>query len=277
MTPPRTFPRYVFSGHAIGAAGHIRRIGTNTGLNHLIPAQAASVLPPTGGLAQGASNRYRFPITDPRPMTLFSVDKASSSAVGRCLDNEQYETEVQVDIENMEWVEKLRIGLVRLHMLSKYKMGDAEPTLSTNGSKLEGVMLGNVEAKIELDDTPLPACAAQPQLATHYRNQDAGYRQQYAWRYATPAGAPEISQHGVYYRCSIVKHIELVGPESEKAGMSVDGYSIKWPGFGKIVLGEIHVKGNDRQITMVRLAMGSDAGGSGSGGSGQSNGAVSGG
>jgi hypothetical protein len=75
----------------------------------------------------------------------------------------------------------------------------------------------------------------------------------------------------------VVRSIELVGPEAEKQGMTVHGYTITWKGFGKIIFGEVYVKGNDRQLTMVRLAMGSDAGGSGSAGSGQSNGTVSGG
>jgi len=277
VTPPtRTVPRYIFSGHAIGAQAHFRRLETASGLNHHIPTQAASVLPPTGGLSQGSATGYRYRVDQPRPWTLFSVDKASSSAAGRCIDSDRYETEVEVDLEELGVVEKLRIGLVRLHMLSTYQMGATAPVLSTTGSKLESVWLGNVEAKIELDDAPLCACGAQTELATHYRGKDAAYRQQYSWRYATPAGAPEIAAHGVYYRCSIVRHIELVGPDSEKAAMIVDGYSIKWHGFGKIVLGEIHLKGSERQLTMVRLEMGSSAGGSGSGGSGQSNGSVSG-
>jgi hypothetical protein len=52
----------------------------------------------------------------------------------------------------------------------------------------------------------------------------------------------------------------------------VDGYAIHWKGFGRIVLGEVHVKGNGRCVTLVRLAIGSDAGGPGAVRSGQSNG-----
>ena len=54
--------------------------------------------------------------------------------------------------------------------------------------------------------------------------------------------------------------------------MSVDGNMIVWKGFGRIILGEIHVKGHERRLTMVRLAMGSNAGGTAAAGDGQSNG-----
>jgi hypothetical protein len=59
--------------------------------------------------------------------------------------------------------------------------------------------------------------------------------------------------------------------------MSVDGHTIVWTGFGRIILGEVHVKGHERRLTMVRLAMGSDAGGTGAAGDGQSNGTPTGG
>lgn len=273
--PKRSVPRYVFSGHAIGAAAHFRRLDSATGLNHLVPSQAASVLPPTGGLSQSSSADYSYRVQDPRPRTLFSVAKASSSAAGRCLeDDNKYETEVQVDLEGVEVVEKLRIGLARLHLLSTFTMGSDEPVVTTTGSRVESLSLGLVKAKIEWDDEPLCACGTHSQLAKYYSAKDDNYRQKYAWRFATPAGAPEMAAHGPHYKFSIVRGIELAGEEKDKQDISTDGYTITWKGFGRIILGEIHVKGNDRQLTMVRLAMGSDAGGSGSVGSGQSNGAV---
>ena len=270
----RSVPRYVFSGHAIGAAAHFRRLGTTTGLNHLVPSQAASVLPPTGGVSQGSANNYTYPVTEPKPWTLFSLKKGASTAAGRCVGDDKYETEVEVDLDSMEVLEKLRIDTVRMHMLSTFTVGASEPVVTTTGSRIDGLWLGNVEVKIDWDDEPLCGCGTDSQLAALYKGKDAGYRQQYAWRYATPAGAPEIAKHGPHTRCSLVRGIELIGPETEKSDIEVHGYTIRWRGFGTITLGEIHVKGNDRQLTMVRLAMGSPAGGSGTGGTGGSNGII---
>lgn len=264
--------QYRFSGHALGASLHFHQLDRATGLNHLVPTLAASVLPPTGGLSKSSAANYCFKVDQPRPRTLFSLGQASSTAAGRSL-GAKYETEVEVDIQSVEVVEKLRIGLVRLHMLSTFTPGGKEPVVTTTGNRIEGVWLGNkVEARITMDDEPLCYCGTRDQLAALYRGKDTSYRKKYAWRYATPAGAPDVAAHGVHVKCSLVRSIKLVGPEAEKQGMSVDGYTIIWNGFGKIVLGEVHVKGNDRQLSMVRLAMGSDAGGSGTTGGGQSNG-----
>src|SRR5438477_1991195 len=164
-------------------------------------------------------------------------------------------------------------------MISTFEPGKNQPVVSTTGNRIEGVWLGNVEARIELDDEPLYYCGNQEQLARFYRAKDAAYRKQYAWRFGTHPDAAEIAAdpYGAHHRCSLVRKIELVGPESEKQHIAVDGYTIIWEGdgpigFGRIILGEIHVKSNDRQLTMVRLAMGSDAGGNGTAGDGKSNG-----
>jgi hypothetical protein len=275
-TPPPT--RYLFSGHAIGASAQFHRLDDTTGLDHLIPTQAASVLPQTGGLSHGSVSDYSYTVNHPRPRTLFSVSRITSTAAGRIISNtamdSKFETEVEVDIHSVKVVDKLRIDLVRLHMLSTFDASRGHPVVTTRGNRIDGVWLGNVHARIELDDEPVCHCGTRDQLAALYRAKDADYRQKWAWRFATPAGAPEIAPHGVHYKCSLVRGIELVGPETEKQHISVDGYTIVWKGFGRIILGEIHVKGNDRQLTMVRLAMGSDAGGSGSVGDGKTNGAT---
>lgn len=274
-TTPAPAPRYIFSGHAIGASAHFHTLDNVTGFNHPVPTQAASVLPPTGGLSQGKSSGYSYKVDQPRARTLLSLNQVTSTAAGRSLDS-KYETEVKVDVDTVMVVDKLHIGLIKLHMLSTFAVGGNEPVVTTQGSRIESVRLGSVEARIELDDEPLCHCGTQDQLAALYRGKDAAYRQKWAWRFATPAGAPEMASYGPHHRCSVVRGIELVGPEVDKQNMSVHGYTIVWKGFGKIILGEIHVKGNDRQLTMVRLDMGSDAGGSGSVGDGKTNGTSSG-
>lgn len=276
MTPPpstiaATAYKYMFSGHAIGASAHFHTLDQTTGLDHAVPTQAASVLPPTGGISQGAASKYTYKVDQPRPRTLLAVDQATSKAAGRSL-GDRYETEVEVDVQSLEVVEKLRIGLLRMHMLSTSAVKGKEPVVTTTGNRIEDITLGTVKVKIDWDDEPLLSCGSQKQLAALYSGKSATDRKKYAWRYATPAGAPEITAHGKHYRCSLVRGLELVGSEKDKQDMSVDGYTIIWNGFGKIILGEVHVKKSNRHLTLVRLAMGSDAGGTGSSGSGQSNG-----
>lgn len=278
MTPPPSTPaattyNYIFSGHAIGASAHFHTLDQATGLNHLVPTQAASVLPHTGGLSQGSAAQYSYKVDQPRARTLLAVGQASSKASGRSFDD-RYETEVEVDLRSLEVVEKLRIGLIRMHMLSIYAVKGKEPVVTTTGNRIETITLGTVKVKIDWDDEPLFSCGSQKQLAAFYGGKKASYRKQYAWRYATPAGAHEIAAHGKYYRCSLVRGIELVGSEKKKQDIGVKDYTIIWNGFGKIILGEVHVKKNTRHLTMVRMAMGSDAGGTATASDAQSNGHV---
>lgn len=46
-----TGKRYVYSGHAVGVAAQFDRLGKLHGLNHVIPALGAAVLPVTGGVS----------------------------------------------------------------------------------------------------------------------------------------------------------------------------------------------------------------------------------
>jgi hypothetical protein len=270
-----TATRYIFSGHAIGAAAQFHRLDETHNLNHIVPTLGASVLAGTGGLSRSEVSNYCFNVDQPRRRSLLAVRKVETTAAGRD-HGDRFETEVEARIESLQVVEKLHVEHISMHILSTFKSGGTDAAVSTRGNKIEGMSLGIVKAHIEFDDEPLGFCANKEQLAGFYRNKDAEYRRQSAWRFRTAPDATEIAPHGSHYKVSLVRKIVLEGSEAAKQDITVDGYTIIWKGFGKIILGEVYVKGNDRQLTMVRLAMGSDAGGSGSVGSGQSNGATSG-
>jgi hypothetical protein len=265
--------RYTFSGHAVGAAAQFHRLDELDNLNHVVRTLGASVLPATGGLSQVHVPEYSYDVSEPRKRTLLSVRRIETTAAGRDLGS-RYETEVEADIESLAVVEKLYIDRVRLHFLSvrDATSEDSEPVVTTNGSRIEGLRLGSVQVNVVLDDEPLLYCGTKNQLTCFYRKQTPQYRRAHSWRFGTDPDAAEIAEHKGHCKWSLVREIALSGPEDEKRLISVDGYTIVWKGFGRIVLGEIMVKEQERRLTMVRLAMGSDAGGSGSVGDGQSNG-----
>ncbi len=266
-------PRYIFSGHAIGASAQFHRLDQTHNLNHVVPTLGASVLPVTGGVSKSEVNHFCFTVDQPRRRSLLGVRKIVSTATGRDL-GDRFETEVEAEIDAIHLVEKLHIEHVSLHILSTYQAGGTEPTVSTRGNRIDGMRLGKVHVSVELDDEPLCSCGNQEQLAAFYGKQDGAYRRQNAWRFRTDPKAPKIAAHGPHYKFSLVRKIKLIGPQADKQKIHVDGYTIHWEGFGRIILGETHVKGNDRQLTMVRLAMGSDAAGPAMVGDGQSNGAT---
>jgi hypothetical protein len=242
-------------------------------LNHRIPALGASVLPVTGGLSTAHVANYSYVVDHPRHITLLSARRVDSSAEGREF-GDRFETEVGAEVESIRVVEKLHVDFIKYHMLSTLAKGAAEPMVSTRGNEIEGMRLGRVKVKLVLDEEPLHSSGSKAQLAAFYKNQTADYRCQQAWRFGTPPETDILaSPHGIY-TYSLLREIKLEGPEVEKHSISVEGYTIRWKGFGRIFLGEVVLRGNSRQVTLVRLAMGSSAGGPGSMGCGQTNGQV---
>src|SRR5580658_5559675 len=270
---PAPAQRYLYSGHTVGAAAHFHRLDDLENLNHAVPTLGHSVLPVTGGLSTGHASHYCFAVDEPRHRTLLSVRRIDSLASGKEFAD-RYETEIDAEIESIRVVDKLHIDAVKLHMLSTLQKGQTEPVVSTKGNRIEGMRLGRVAVTVTLDDEPLCACGSKNQLAEFYKRQSEDYRRDQSWRFQTSEGNGELADPCGHYVCSLVRDIQLDGPEDEMQAISVEGYTIRWKGFGRLILGEVVVKGTNRQLTLVRLAMGSDAGGTGSVGCGQSNGQV---
>ncbi len=264
---------YTYSAYALGVSAQFHSLDDSHNLDHVVPTLGASVLAPTGGHSRSRVIHYAFTVDQPRKRTLLSVRKIKTTVSGRNLGN-RYETEVEADIEAVRLVEKLHIGAVRLHLLSTLdaESEGATPVVTTKGSHIEGVQLGAVTAEVVLDEEPLLSCGNAKQLADFYYRQTEDYRKKYGWRFALDAAPESPGVRCLQHKFSLVREIHITGPERDKQPISVDGYTIHWKGFGKIILGEVQVKCNDRRVTMVRLAMGSDAGGPGTVGGGQSNG-----
>ncbi len=84
---------------------------------------------------------------------------------------------------------------------------------------------------------------------------DPEFRKKNRKRFNTPEGAEKIREFsGGYYVCSIVDSIRGNLPDGAYVGD--DGYTIFWPGVGRIVLGEIRVSHVSRRLTMVRVHFG---------------------
>ena len=264
---------YIFSGSAMGFAAQFHRLDDVENLCHVVPTLGSSVLAPTGGYAWSRKSHFAYRVDQPRKRTLLSVRKVKTDVWGRDL-GKRFETEVNVEIEALEVLEKLHIGSARLHFLSTRPATpeDAAVTVTTKGSRIEGMSLNGVDVAVTLDDEPLCFSGDAQQLSAFYAGKPDDYKKKYGWRYKMNVPPGSADPHPHHHKFTLVREIHLSGPPNKLADVSVDGNTITWKGFGKIILGEVHVKGNDRQVNMVRLAMGSDGGGSGAGPSGASNG-----
>jgi hypothetical protein len=242
--------RFMFAGHAIGAAARFHRLYDQTNLNHVIPTLGSSVIPGSGGRSHAHADPYRYHVNEPRSCCLLEVQRVDTFAEGRDA-NGVIESEVSAEVVGLGLVDKLRCDLLRMHMLVTRTNG-GESVVTTNGNRIDGLRLGGVEARVFLDEAPLLNSGNAGQFQSHC---DARRR--------------AVSRLGDYMRSTIVSDIQLIGSDPN---ITVEGNVIVWKGFGRIILGEIHVKGHERRLTLVRLEMGSDAGGSGDAGDGQTNG-----
>jgi hypothetical protein len=243
----------MFAGHAIGAAARFHRLYDTENLNHVIPTLGSSVVPVSGGRSDSHVDPYTYEVDSPQKCCLLSVQRVDTRAEGRDA-NGVFETEVNAEIVGLSVVGKLYCDLLRMHMLTS-RTATGQPTVMTNGNRIDGLRLGNVQAIVTIDEDPLVNACDSDRFAVYH----------------TAACRP-LEKFGAYWRSTIVREIRLVGSEADQQGMSVKENVIVWKGFGRIILGEIHVKAHDRRLTLVRLEMGSDAGGSGSAGDGHSNG-----
>lgn len=248
--------RFMFAGHATGASARFHRLDELQNLDHVVPTLGASVVPVSGGRTESnVESAYRYDVNAPRNRCLLGVQRVYTLAEGRDAGG-IIETEVSAEVYGLEVVEKLRCDFIRMHMLASRTTAEL-PAISTKGNRIEGLRLGNVEAIVTLDEEPLGNSSTADQFA--------------AWHNSAPR---VLDRFGEYWRGTIVREIRLVGSEIDKQGMSVDGNMIVWNGFGRIILGEIHVKAHERRLTLVRLEMGSDAGGTATTADGQTNGST---
>jgi hypothetical protein len=269
-----TTRRYMFAGHAIGAAARFHRLD-DLAVNEVCPAVGATSLAATGGKAEVKSQALNEYFADnPRRRCLLGVERVHSWVEGRDPDG-RFETEVSVDVQGIHVLEKLHIDAVKLHFLAVRNGMDGDATITTKGSVVEGLRMGKVTAKITFDDEPLTFTGSKDQIAAFWRGRTPDYRKQRGWRFhRTPDGSELADDHG-HHRFSLVDRIELIGDQDPQQPITVTDNVIYWKGFGRIILGEVHVKGQERRVSLVRLQMGSDGGGSGTTGGAGSNGTPS--
>lgn len=262
--------RFAFSGHAIGASAHFHRLDDHKNLSHVIPTLGSSAIPIAGGRSHQVVKNQTFSADEPRKRNLLTAEHAEALAIGRAVDDSNYETEIGAIVRGLHILDGFHVDVVELHQTSTVSENDHHSSVRTSGCKIEGLRLGNVAVHITLDEKPFSTCGTKDELEAFYNRQSEEWRRENCWRFHAEDGASLTERNGRFFG-SLVKDIVFKGPADEVKNMERDGYSIHWHGFGRIFLGEVIISEKDRRVTMIRLKMGSDAAGFGSIGDGQTN------
>lgn len=249
--------RFLFHGFAVGLQGRIR-----APFDEIIPVQAASALPETGGYGSARVDNFRF-------HEILSCTAAYSQVAGAKSEKGSYDSIATVTIEHVNLLNMVTADRVVARIASKHPDDpEAEPSVIPLGSYFENLRIAGQPVVIELaTDTFTKFDTARSIREAYETNQD-GFREEFDHLSLTGRG-PEIpDQLRKYFpacglqkpkaiperkgviACSLVRKLALPGHASY-------GHVIYLPGFGAIRLAEFKIFQGRRRITMVQVDLGS--------------------
>ena len=227
--------------------------------HHQIDIQAASALPITGGHGHARVEKFQF-------REFISFERGYSHVSGGLqVDDKSYNTLATAVLEGLNMFDIFTADRIVSRLYSKHPEPDAEGKITWVGSKFENVRVAGCELNIELHHDLFK------ELLTFEHAKEAFEKNTEFRKIAEDpldSGAKlKPSELDGAILCSIVKKIEAKDPRVE-----INGHQIYVPGFGRVYLGELLIKKNEKTLTMLRYELGSTTGGSGTGGGTKTNG-----
>lgn len=256
--------RYISRAQAIGAAAAVNRIDTTTGLDHQAPAAAHSSLPPNGGRAEAMVENYSHSVDKPRFLKILGLRHAKSRVESKGDGNGGNVSHSYTIVHDYALLDQLTAAEIETQLQTEHPGNSPEAMIRPVGNRLVGLKLDGHEVHVELDEKLFQEAGTKDLLRKRFEG-DSELRNKQAWRFSADAGAITIPEYKGYYVCSLVKSVEWGG--KPHPDVTIDGYTLRWKGFGRIYLGELLVGEGTRSLTMIRAKMGSPVDGSGSGGS----------
>jgi hypothetical protein len=249
----------------VGAAARIVRVDPHAGLNHVIPVQAASSLPVTGGRSESVVDRpYCFRIGSPRPLELFSLRSAHTLAESGAGDRT---TTVHSEVHGMQILDgRITVEYLFAQLTSAYDPSElAARILPTERCAIGGLMLDHRPVEVTLDIAPFVAAPTHAALLAR-AGQDPEFCNGILCR-------PGTLKPGGIAQCHIVSTVRF--PEGAPEGVEYcPPNRIRWHGVGTIYLGELLVSDLFRRLTMLRVMLGCPVEGDVSGGEVEGNGHI---
>lgn len=270
--------RYLFQGHAVGAAVRIRRYRDNA-VEMPVCFEGSAALPVTGGCVESKSGRRD--LQHEQHGFVLSFDSAYGKATGDFADQRaaiahtyavrgehriptRIATEARVeglDVQHRLLVERLECELVSEDPRNHGEVRFSAPKMP----QIIGVKVDGHPLTVEIDDVFLNA-ATKRALADEFEDSER-FRETYKDRFYhtgkddTVLGTRRIPEIAGYFVTSIVRRLSF--GNGMPLGATIEGNRLTLPNFGKIFFGELLIGDKDRRLTMLRLQLGSDWGGDG--------------
>jgi hypothetical protein len=182
-------------------------------------------------------------------MALLAAKSVSTRAVGQ-ESGGRSETDVESVVEGFSIFDKVQADLLHAHLTSSRTSQDKHLSIKARGNAIKGLRVGGHELRVVLDESLFSECSTKEALAQRFKT-DADLRGKFAWRFNAKQGAVSIPDHHGYYACTLVKELRWV--DTAPAGVTIDGYSIVWPGFGVIYVSELLIGDEEKRLSMLRV------------------------
>jgi len=275
--------RYVFHSHAAAFGGRIVRPK-----DVVLEAKGASALLVTGGRSVATLQRTTFD-------EFFEVESANTVTEGFFEDLKGFVdvTNHKAEEQSLTAVSRARAEVVGLSVGRKPRMTIkrvvAELTNRSAGHSgqpairigkdvaIDGISIEGHRLVVELNTKPFLKHDTQAKVLAAADDskfvEEAGESLFMSRRFAGPVKTPafrKLIRTGSTIYATIVKSIRWDGKPFPKS--EIHDNVVVLPEFGRVFFGELLISELDRRLTMVRMALGSDAGGSASAGEVATNG-----
>jgi hypothetical protein len=251
---------YLYNAHGYGFGGRIDRP-----FQHVLDVHAGASLPTTGGYEVSRAENFRLNET-------ISYTAAHTVVSGSRNEKDgSYTTLASATIEGLNILDMVTADRIVARVASKQCLDDPEPTITPIGSHFENLRIAGCPIHAELDTDLFNRYGTFKAFREAYEgNQQSREAMQalFLWgkpkfevpeflreRYNWFAGDKFPESKGIVL-CSLVKSIKANCGE-----LRVYGNVIDVPQFGKVYLGEVMLKNYERQVTMLRLELGSPTAG----------------
>jgi hypothetical protein len=240
---------------------------------------AGASLPTTGGYE--VSRRENFRLNE-----IISYTAAHTVVAGSRNEKDgSYTTLASSTIEGLNILDMVTADRIVARVASKQLITDDEPTITPIGSHFENLRIAGCPIEVELDTDLFNRFGTFSDFKKAYEaDQQHRERMQAAFLWGKPkfevpdflrerynwfAGDKFPESKGIVL-CSLVKGFKTCcGEFKDNCGeLKVYGNVIDVPQFGKVYLGEVMLKHHEREVTMLRVEMGSPTSGPASGPSG---------
>jgi hypothetical protein len=230
--------RFIFNANSFGIGGHITRP-----FDQYIDAQAACVLPSTGGRA--AASAPAFHLKDPSSGRLvLAFDSIETSIRGDEGPVGNFATVVSTSIRNLNVLDVFKADEVNCRYTLNYDLKDRRVSIDADGSQFVNLTIGGEPFDISLD---------------YSMAQDAADFKAFKKKH------PEMKESKGKINYSLARGKNIKFKDDDFGYFDV-------PDFGRIYFAEWTAAEDTQSLTMFRMELGSPVGGQMSGGGGSGNG-----